>query len=109
MEFNSELKLIAKKLTPITIISGIVAALAGIGIAYVFVVNNVYRPDVKIISVDWVAGTAVICIGKHQKTLYAGSTLSVGLGEWGVMFAGDGNTRIELIKNGLTYKTISNK
>ena len=93
MELNSELKLIAKKLTPITIISGIVAALAGVGLAYVFVVNNVYRPDVNIVSVDWVNGTAVITSGKKQKTLYAGSVLSVGLGDWGVTFAGEGNTR----------------
>lgn len=109
MEVVSALKGIEKKLTPVVIVSTIIGALAGIGLGYVFVVNNVYRPSVQILSVDWENGTATIKDHKTGKKLYAGSVLSVGLGDWGIQFSGDNNDRIELVKNGLTYKTLQNK
>jgi hypothetical protein len=100
---------IEKRISPISRTAAILATLTGLGIAYVFFINNIYRPTVKVVSVNYDNGTAVIKSGKKEKILRAGSILSVGLGDWGVAFGlhNDKYDRIELVKNGLSYKILS--
>jgi hypothetical protein len=109
---HSMISSVERKIRPISRASSVLATLAGIGIAYVFFVNNIYRPSVSVVSVNYESGTAEIKVGNRQKTVYAGSILSVGLiGEWGISFAGTNNgyDRLELVKNGMTYKVLTTK
>jgi hypothetical protein len=109
---HTVLSSVEKRIRPISRASAVLATLAGIGIAYGFFVNNIYRPVIKVISVNYDTGVAVVQVGKKQKTVYADSILAVGfIGEWGIAFAGtdDKFNRLELVKNGMTYKVLATK
>ena len=82
-----------------------------------FIYQNVWKPKVRIINVNYKEGTAIVGVSnitgvEKVKNIYGSSIVSAGAG-WGVRLAGnvkpdytiDGN-RIELIKNNLVYQTI---
>lgn len=104
---------VERKIKPLARIGAIFGVIAAVGVAYWFYLDNIWRPDVVIKNVDYEKGIAEIeqtnMFGKkHTRTLYSGSTISAG-GHWGVRFAGEKNERIELVKNDITYKTLSLK
>jgi len=73
--------------------------------------NNVWHPKIKLDSVDYEKNVATLTINGKTRVLYAGSTINAGWG-WGVRFSGiqtDTYDRVEIVKNELTYKTISTK
>lgn len=93
--------------TVILIITPLAMAVGG----YFWYKNNIWRPDISLVSTDWVNNTAEVMINGTQRKLYAGSTNNAGYG-WGVRFSGavfNEYDRIEVVKNDLTYKTLSTK
>lgn len=78
---------------------------------YIWYMTNIWKPTVAIVSVDYDQGIATLTVNSKTRVLYAGSTISAGY-SWGVRFSGsqtDEYDRIEVVKNDLTYKTISTK
>lgn len=95
-----------KTLNKIIAVVGPVAIAIG-GVFWYF--NNIWKPSVKIIEADYEKLFATINVNGKTRILYAGSTINAGWG-WGIKFASaDGikYNRIELVKNELTFKTIS--
>lgn len=93
---------------PLARIAAIFGVLAALGIGYNFIMDNIYKPSVKIVSVDYVKKIATLNMAGVTRTLYAGSILSAG-GHWGVRFAGPEfgvYDRVELIKGDITYKVL---
>lgn len=102
------IKKIETGIRPFARIAAIFSVIAGVGIAYWFYLDNIWRPKVSLISVDYETGVAVLNVNGKEKTLYDGSTISA-MGHWGIRFAGgDGRSaeRLELIKNEITYQVI---
>lgn len=97
-----------KVLGTIAIVIGSVVSIAG---GYTWYRSNLWKPDVKIISVDFNNAVAWLNVNGKQRVLYGGSTLAAG-GEWGVRFGTNGNDElryniIEVVKNDMVYKTYS--
>jgi hypothetical protein len=77
--FQKESKLVLKVVAVATVIT----ALAG---AYYFFVNNVWKPKVKVLSVDFANGFATIEMPFGRKVdIYGDSQFLIG-GDWGVKF-----------------------
>ncbi len=94
---------------PLARIAAVAGVFAGLGVLYWFFMDNVYRPTVKIISVDYEKGIAVVEMAGTVRTLYSGSKLSAG-GHWSVQFSGPDfgkYTRVELVKNDITYQVLN--
>jgi hypothetical protein len=73
----------SKLVLKVVAIATVITALAG---AYYFFVNNVWKPSVKVISVDFENGFATVEMpfGK-EVDIYGDSQFLIG-GEWGVKF-----------------------
>ncbi len=79
LPFQKESKLVLKVVAVATVIT----ALAG---AYYFFVNNVWKPKVKVISVDFTNGFATVEMPFGRKVdIYGDSQFLIG-GDWGVKF-----------------------
>jgi hypothetical protein len=97
--------------------AAVVTTLAAFGGIAWFLYSNVYRPTIKVISVDYDKSIAIVQVnGGIPLSVYAGSIRSAGGAGWGVQFASDdsydttaGYNRLELVKNGLTFKTLDIK
>lgn len=91
---------------------------SGLAIAggYSFYKSNIWKPKVKISSVDFDNGQAHLNINGRNMILYGNSVLNAG-SVWGVRFGtnGDSNTNlsfydnIELIKNDMVYEILKTK
>jgi hypothetical protein len=93
VSFEKESKLVLKVVAVATIIT----ALAG---AYYFFVNNVWKPEVKVLSVDFANGFATLELPFGRKVgIYGDSQFLIG-GDWGVKFG-------TIIKGGkVTYENL---
>lgn len=98
--FQKESKFVLKVVAVATVIT----ALAG---AYYFFVNNVWKPNVKVLSVDFANGFATVEMPFGRKVdIYGDSQFLIG-GDWGVKFGTvnrGGNTsyeNLQLLKKGL--------
>jgi peroxiredoxin len=77
--FENESKLVLK----IVAVATVITALAG---AYYFFVNNVWKPNVKVLSVDFANGFATLELPFGRKVdIYGDSQFLIG-GDWGVRF-----------------------
>ena len=77
--FQKESKFVLK----VVAIATVITALAG---AYYFFVNNVWKPKVKVLSVDFDNGFATVEMPFGRKVdIYGDSQFLIG-GEWGVKF-----------------------
>jgi hypothetical protein len=77
--FKKESELVLKVVAVATVIT----ALAG---AYYFFVNNVWKPRVKVLSVDFLNGFATVEMPFGRKVdIYGDSQFIIG-GDWGVKF-----------------------
>lgn len=93
---------------PLARIAAVAGVFAGLGVVYWFFMDNIYRPSVKIVSVDYKKGIAVLDMAGKIRTLYTGSKLSAG-GHWGVQFSGPifgEYNRVELVKDDITYQVL---
>lgn len=102
-----------KQFTFLNTLATVVASVTIIAGGYAFYRTSIWKPTLKVNDVDWVKGVATIQEGKsNMLTLYRNQVLSVG-GSFGVRFASDTNdslpTRIELYKEGMTYKILAQK
>lgn len=77
--FQKESKIILKVVTVATVIT----ALAG---AYYFFVNNVWKPKVTVLSVDFDNGFATVQMPFGRKVDIYGDSQFLISGEWGVKF-----------------------
>jgi hypothetical protein len=98
--FEKESKFVLK----IVAIASVITALGG---AYYFFVNNVWKPKVKVLSVDFENGFATVEMPFGRKVdVYGDSQFLIG-GDWGVQFGTvniDGKTtyeNLQLLKKGL--------
>lgn len=97
-------------LNKIVAVFGPIAVVIGGALWYM---NNVWRPKVNLVTVDYDKKTATLNINGKDRVLYAGSTVSAGFG-WGVRFGkpsymNENYDRIELVKNDLVHKTLNIK
>lgn len=98
--FQKESKIILK----VVAVASVITALAG---AYYFFVNNVWKPKIKVLSVDFTNGFATVEMPFGRKVdIYGDSQFLIG-GDWGVKFGTvnkGGKTsyeNLQLLKKGL--------
>lgn len=98
--FQKESKFVLK----VVAIATVITALAG---AYYFFVNNVWKPKVKVLSVDFDNGFATVEMPFGRKVdIYGDSQFLIG-GEWGVKFGTVNKSgkvsyeNLQLLKHGL--------
>lgn len=101
--FNKENEFVLK----IVAIATVVTALGG---AYYFFVNNIWKPQLKVLKVDFDNGFATIQLPFGRKVdIYGDSQFLIG-GDWGVKFGTinkDGKNsyeNIQLLKKGLVVE-----
>lgn len=100
ISFEKESKIVLK----VVAVASVITALAG---AYYFFVNNVWKPKIKVLSVDFDNGFAKIQMPFGRIVdIYGDSQFLIG-GAWGVKFgtiSKDGKNsyeNLQLLKNGL--------
>jgi len=84
-----------------TDVGTIATAIAAIGTAYFLYMNNVWKPSVSLVSLDWDNGMAVVSIGGSNVTIYKNEKYNCGWG-WDVEFGIDYQAnlqRVQLVKN----------
>ena len=103
ISFEKETKLVLKVVAVATIIT----ALAG---AYYFFVNNVWKPKIKIVSVDFTNGFATVEMPFGKKVdIYGDSQFVIG-GDWGIKFGTINKSgkvsyeNLQLLKRGLVVE-----
>lgn len=99
-----ELPDISRQLSTLGKVAAFILAATAIAGGYAFYKNKIWRPSVKIGTVDWINQVADITINKSNKKLYSDSVLSAG-GNWGVRFGfTEGKAdRIELVQDNLVH------
>ena len=100
ISFEKESKLVLK----IVAVATVITALGG---AYYFFVNNIWKPKIKILSVDFDNGFATVEMPFGRKVDIYGDSQFLISGQWGVKF-GTVNRKgkisyenLQLLKNGL--------
>ncbi len=98
------------------IFSVVVTILGGIGVAFMAYThwrNEIWKPKVKVLDVDFGRGSANFEIGDKKIHLVGDSTVAIA-SDWGIRFGSNYNSdgrkffdRIELVKKGLVYQTIT--
>jgi hypothetical protein len=94
-------------------IAAIVGAITVIAGGYTFYLNNVWRPKVEILSVDFNTGIAKIKY-KGKEIDLEGDAVYWLNGDWGIKFGnihksnGDFYDRIELVKKGMVVEYLKN-
>lgn len=94
-------------------LAGFITTAGIIGGAYYYYRQTIWRPTLKVVSVDWSKPIATVQVGYFNNvvTLQKNQIISVG-GDFGLQFSGDTDdsvNRIELYKWPLTYKVIATK
>lgn len=97
-------------LTKIATLSLTIIAIANV---VAFYKNNIQKPDVTLVDVDYEKGVANLKINERDFVLRGDSAYLIN-GDWGIRFgttfnkANNSNyNRIELLKKGMVYKIIS--
>ena len=94
-------------------IAAIVGAITVIAGGYTFYLNNIWRPKIEIISVDFNSGIAKIKY-KGKEIDLEGDAIYWLNGDWGIKFGNiqksNGNfyDRIELVKKGMVVEYLKN-
>lgn len=90
-------------------IAAIVGAATVIAGAYTYYLNNIWKPTVEIVSVDFEKGIAVVKVGEKEVFVYGDATFLINtFGDWGIRFGSSrGNNyydRLELTKRGMVVE-----
>jgi len=88
-------------------VAAIVGAITVIFGAYSFYINNIWKPKVEVLSVDFIKGVAQVKIGSHIIDIFGDATFQLSNGgDWGIKF-GSTNGKydsLELTKKGLVVE-----
>jgi len=88
-------------------VAALVGAVTVIFGAYSFYINNVWKPKVEVLSVDFIKGIAQVKIGKDLIDIFGDASFQVAnAGDWGIKF-GSTNGKydsLELTKKGLVVE-----
>ena len=90
----------------IAVVVGTITAIAG---GYLFFINNIWKPKIEVLSIDYDEGVAKIKSGKKVIDIYGDASFSI-VGEWGIQFGStkDGiYDRLELTRKGLVVDYIN--
>lgn len=90
-------------------IAAFVGAITIIGGAYSYYLNNIWRPDVEIQTIDFQRGVAVVRVGNQVIDVFGDSTFLIkSAGNWGIRFGtskfNNDYDRLELVKNGMVVE-----
>lgn len=90
-------------------VAAFVGAITIIGGAYSYYLNNIWKPDVQIDTLDFDKGIAIVRVGKKSITVFGDSTFLIkSAGNWGIRFGtskyNNKYDRLELIKNGMVVE-----
>lgn len=80
-----------KRISNIILICTLVAAVAGL---YAWYRDNVWKPHVELLQVDYDNGIAQLLVNHKKMTLYNNERLAAGR-DWNIQFSGN---RLELLK-----------
>jgi len=86
--------------------AAVVGAITVIAGGYTFYLNNIWKPKVSVISVDFVKGIAKIKVGGSKIVdIYGDASFSIG-GDWGIQFGKTNNIydSLDLTKNGMVVE-----
>ena len=89
----------------------VATALATIGTCYFLFMNNIWKPKVELLSVDYENGVAIISVNGVQAALYKNEKYAVGWG-WSIQFGTDYDKnvqRVELVKDDATHEVLNIK
>lgn len=88
-------------------VAAVVGAITVIFGAYTFYINNVWKPKVEVLSVDFIQGIAKVKIGKDIIDIFGDASFQAANGgDWGIKF-GSTNGKydsLELTKKGLVVE-----
>jgi hypothetical protein len=101
---NAKLRL-ARTTDVVIKIAAIVGAITVIAGGYSFYINNIWKPNVEIIMVDFNIGVAEIKFHNKSIFIYGDATFNLG-GDWGIRF-GVNNGKyesVELTKKGMVVE-----
>ena len=90
-------------------IAAIVGAATILASAYAYYLNNIWKPDVEVVSVDFEKGVALVKIRDKEIYVYGDATFLINtIGDWGIRFGSSrGNNyydRLELTKRGMVVE-----
>lgn len=90
-------------------IAAIVGAATVLAGAYTYYLNNIWRPDVEIMDIDFSRAVARVKVGKREIYIYGDATFMVNsFGDWGIRFGSSKSSnvydRLELTKKGMVVE-----
>ena len=90
---------------------GVIWGLTAIGGAYAYYLNNIWKPKLEVLKVDFDKAEAEVKIKNKTIYVYGDATFSLTkVGAWGVRFGSsklnNKYDRLELVKNGMVVKYI---
>lgn len=90
-------------------IAAIVGAATVLAGAYTYYLNNIWKPNVEILTVDFEKGVALVKVGEKEVYVYGDATFLINtFGDWGIRFGSSrGNNyydRLELTKKGMVVE-----
>ena len=107
------IKVKLSKTTDIIIkVAAVIAAITAIGGGYSFFEKYLYKPTIRVVSIDFKNGVAVINWKGNNITIEGDATYSLN-GQWGVRFGikyVNGVAvydRLDLVREGMVYKYLS--
>jgi len=101
---------ISKATDTIIKLAAVVGAITVIAGGYTFYLNNLWRPVVKVLEVDFTKGTAKVQLENGTVIDIYGDALFMIGGDWGIKFGGKivdgkfGYDRLELTKKGMVVE-----
>jgi len=90
-------------------IAAIVGAATVLAGAYTYYLNNIWKPDVEVLSVDFEKAVALVKVGGKEIYVYGDATFLINtFGDWGIRFGSTRGTnyydRLELTKKAMVVE-----
>ena len=100
---------ISKSTDTIVKIAAVVGAFTVIAGGYSFYLNNIWRPKVEVVSVDFLKGEAQVKVKNETFLIYGDSTFMINaMGDWGIRFVSSRSNkeydRLELTKRNMVVE-----
>lgn len=94
-----------KGITTLSIVVTVFGAVTVIGGAYWFYINSIWKPKVKLISVDVNAKRTIVEVDGKRKVINGNDTVGIA-GDWGVRLSTEIGG-VELVKKDFVYEYIT--